>query len=107
MLAQEWNQDPPALASVFSTVGPCRLLPRWPEEQMLRLPRVRAAKVLAQDQLEGVGGSWSSSISSPFLPSPRRDRSPAPSCPVAFTLAWCSEKVMPFFWVSLSAKTGP
>ena len=36
----------------------------WWAEQKLGLPGVTAAKILAQDQLDVVGGSWRVSISS-------------------------------------------
>lgn len=93
--------------AMCSLRGAVRTHWRWlqfsapPAEQMLGLPGVRAAKVLAQDQLDVVGGSWRSSVSFPFLPSPHRDRSPAPSCRVALTLVWCNERVMPCFLVFL------
>ena len=64
----------------------------WWTEQKLGLPGVTAAKILARDQLDVVGGSWQ--VSTSPLPSPRGDRFPAPSWWVALVLLgavkrWC------------------
>ena len=64
----------------------------WWTEPKLGLPGVTAAKTLARDEWDVLGGSWRVSISP--LPSPRGDRPPAPSCRVALVLLgavkrWC------------------
>lgn len=64
------------------------------------LPGVIAAKGLAQGQLEEVGGSRSTSVSSLFLLHAETASRSFPSSGIS--VAWCSEEVMPVCPVSLS-----
>ena len=75
----------------------------WWAEQKLGLPRVTAAKIRAQDQVRR--GGWLLA-GFHFLSSFSTQRqAPCSLLSSGINVAWCSEKVMPFFSVSLSAKT--
>lgn len=92
MLAQGWHPDPLVLASVFSSVdGGCR--PRWQS----------TCGAFPGGQLQRY---WCRTPCISSLPSFSTHRQVSrSSLSSGMDVAWCSEKVMPFFSVSLSAKT--
>ena len=98
-VTQGWNQDPLALASVFSAVGrgfccggqsKSWAFPEWQLQRSWHGTR-RGGWLLA-------GFHFPSSF-------PTRRQVPCSLLMSGISVAWCSEKVVPFFSVSLSGKT--